>query len=115
MTGNERVSGILCGVALLLSVGFVNAMDIDAKSMTPVRQFYVDNLQGNLDGTLAVAKAPTGAVYPPGSVIQLIPGEAMVKRDKGFDAATHDWEFFELDVSKDGTQIRRRGTVDVVN
>jgi hypothetical protein len=66
MTRSERVSGILCGVALLLSVGFVNAMDIDAKSfhcirkMTPVRQFYVDNLQGNLDGTLAVAKAPTG-------------------------------------------------------
>jgi hypothetical protein len=121
MTRSEGVSGILCGVALLLSVGFVNAMDIDAKSfhcitkMTPVRQFYVDNLQGNLDGTLAVANAPRGAVYPPGSVIQLIPGEAMVKRDKGFDAATHDWEFFELDVSKDGTQIRRRGTVDVVN
>jgi hypothetical protein len=39
----------------------------------------------------------------------------MVKRDKGFNAATHDWEFFELDVSKDGTQIRKRGTVDVVN
>src|SRR5262249_8783803 len=56
-----------------------------------------------------------GAVYPPGSVIQLIPTEAMVKHDKGFNAATHDWEFFELDVSKDGTQIRKRGTVDVVN
>ena len=114
------VSG-LCGVALLLSVGLVSAMDIDAKSfrcitkMTPVRQFYVDNLQSNLDGTLAAAKSTTGAVYPPGSVIQLIPGEAMVKRDRGYNAATHDWEFFELDVSKDGTQIRKRGTVDVVN
>ena len=114
------VSG-LCGVALLLSVGLVSAMDIDAKSfrcitkMTPVRQFYVDNLQSNLDGTLAAANSATGAVYPPGSVIQLIPGEAMVKRDRGFSAATHDWEFFEFDVSKDGTKIRRRGTVDVVN
>jgi hypothetical protein len=45
----------------------------------------------------------------------LIPGEAMVKRDKGFDATTHDWEFFELDVSKDGTRIRKRGAADVVN
>jgi hypothetical protein len=54
-------------------------------------------------------------VYPPGSVIQLVPGEAMVKRDKGFNAATRDWEFFELDVSKDGTQIRTRGFADVVN
>jgi hypothetical protein len=37
----------------------------------------------------------------------LIPGEVMVKRDKGFNAATNDWEFFELDVSKDGTKIRK--------
>jgi len=84
-------------------------------SMTPVRQFYVDNLRGDLQGTLAAANSPTGAVYPPGSVIQLVPGEAMVKRDKGFNAATRDWEFFELDVSKDGTQIRKRGFADVVN
>jgi hypothetical protein len=117
----EHVSAIFCGVALLFSAGLVNATDIDAKSfrcitkMTAVRQFYVDNLQGNLDATLATANSPIGAVYPPGSVIQLIPTEAMVKRDKGFNTATHDWEFFELDVSKDGTQIRKRGTVDVVN
>jgi hypothetical protein len=96
-------------------------MDIDAKSfrcitkMAPVRQFYVDNLRGDLDATLAAANSATGATYPPGSVIQLIPGEAMVKQDKGFNAATHDWEFFALDVSKDGTRIRKRGTVDVVN
>jgi hypothetical protein len=117
----ERVSAVLCGVPLLLSAGLGNAMDIDTKSfrcitkMTPVRQFYVDNLRGNLDATLAAANSATGAVYRPGSVIQLIPTEAMVKQDKGFNAATHDWEFFELDVSKDGTQIRKRGTIDVVN
>jgi len=83
----------LCGVALLLSADLVSATDIDASSfrcitkMTPVRQFYVDNLQGNLDATLAAANSKAGAVYPPGSVIQLIPGEAMVKRDRGFNAA----------------------------
>ena len=54
-------------------------------------------------------------MYPPGSVIQLIPTEAMVKHDKGFNPTTHDWEFFDLDVLKDGTQVRKRGTVDVVN
>jgi hypothetical protein len=121
MTRKKRGPAIIGGVALLLAAGPGNAMDIDAKSfrcitkMTPVRQFYVDNLQGNLDATLAAANSTPGAVYPPGSVIQLIPGEAMVKRDKGFNAATHDWDFFELDVSKDGTQIRKRGTVDIVN
>jgi hypothetical protein len=121
MPREERVSAIFCGVALLFSAGLVNATDIDAKSfrcitkMTPVRQFYVDNLRGNLDATLATANSPRGAVYPPGSVIQLIPTEAMVKHDQGFNAATHDWEFFALDVSKDGTRIGKRGTVDVVN
>ncbi len=121
MTRKKRGPAIIGGVALLLSAGPGNAMDIDAKSfrcitkMTQVRQFYVDNLQGNLDATLAAANSTPGAVYPPGSVIQLIPGEAMVKRDKGFNAATHDWEFFELDVSKDGTKIRKRGAVDIVN
>src|SRR5215475_12710962 len=115
MPRNDRASASLCGVALLLSASLVHAMDIDATSfrcitkMTPVRQFYVDNLQGNLAATLAAANSPTGAVYPAGSVIQLIPGEAMVKRDNGFNAATHDWEFFDLDVSKDGTRIRKRG------
>src|SRR5262245_47760072 len=39
----------------------------------------------------------------------------MVKRDKGFNPVTHDWEFFELDVSKDGTRIRKRGFAEVVN
>ena len=63
--------------------------------MTHVRQFYVENLLGNLDATLAVANSATGGTYPPGSVIQLVPGEAMVKRDKGFNAVTRDWEFFE--------------------
>jgi hypothetical protein len=121
MARKVRVSVALCSVASLLWPGFVDAQDIDATSfrcirkMTPVRQFYVDNLLGNLDATLAAANSSTGAVYPPGSVVQLIPGEAMVKRDKGFSAETHDWEFFNLDASKDGTHIRQRGTVDVAN
>jgi len=101
---HQGICVILCGVALLLSADLVSATDIDASSfrcitkMTPVRQFYVDNLQGNLDATLAAANSKAGAVYPPGSVIQLIPGEAMVKRDRGFNAATHDWEFFDCHV-----------------
>lgn len=84
-------------------------------SMTHVRHFYVDNLAGDLQGTIAAANAKDGAVYPPGSVVQLVPGEAMVKGDRGSNPATHDWEYFELDVSKEGTRIRRRGFADVVN
>ncbi len=82
--------------------------------MTKVRHFYVDNLRGDLKETIKVATAGQGE-YPPGSVVQLVPGEAMVKHDKGLNGATKDWEFFELDVSAEGTKIRRRGFVEVKN
>jgi hypothetical protein len=85
------------------------------RTMTPVRGFYVDNLKGDLKGTVAVANSATGGVYPPGSVVQLVPTEVMVKREAGFNAATKDWEFFELDVKDGKSVIRTRGFVDVVN
>ena len=80
--------------------------------MTPVRHFYVDNVLGNLTATLAAANAPKGAPYPPGSVVQLVPGEAMVKREPGVSPATGDWEFFELNVDGKGTKIHKRGFTD---
>jgi len=83
--------------------------------MTHIGHFYVDNLAGNLKGTVQVAESTTGGVYPVGSVLQLVPTEVMVKREKGFNAATHDWEFFELDVSPNGSTIRTRGFAAVVN
>ena len=83
--------------------------------MTPVRHFFVDNLLGNLEGTLEIANSEDGGVYSPGSVIQLVPTEVMVKHGEGWNAATRDWEFFELDVSAEGSSIRNRGFVDVIN
>lgn len=97
------------------------AMQIEAdafsclENMTKVRHFFVDNLLGDLDATLAVAESTDGGIYPPGSVVQLVPTEVMVKHPVGFNAATRDWEFFELDVSAEGSSIRNRGFVDVVN
>jgi hypothetical protein len=83
--------------------------------MTPVRHFYVDNLLDDLEGTLAIANAEGGGVYPPGSVVQLLPTEVMIKHGKGWNAATRDWEFFELDVSAEGSTIINRGFTDVIN
>jgi hypothetical protein len=82
--------------------------------MTHVRHFYVDNLAGNLAGTVKVAQAGTG-VYPVGSVLQLVPNEVMVKREKGFNSVTHDWEFFDLNISPASSTIRVRGFQDVNN
>lgn len=83
--------------------------------MTPVRGFFVDNLLGKLDETLNVAKSDTGGRYPPGSVIQLVPTEVMIKHLPGWNASTNDWEFLELDVSAEGSVIRARGVTEVKN
>lgn len=97
------------------------ALTINEKSfkclsqMTPVRGFFVDNLTGNLADTLVIANSPTGGIYPVGSVVQLVPTEVMVKREQGFSPVTKDWEFFELDVNKQGSTIRKRGFADVNN
>lgn len=52
--------------------------------------------------------------YPVGTIIQLIPGEAMVKRKKRFNPDGNGWEFFQLGVSAAGTTIISRGP-DAIN
>jgi hypothetical protein len=88
---------------------------VPLSEMTPVRGFFVDNSLGHLDEAVAVANDPDGGVYPIGTVIQLVPQEAMVKRAPGFDADSNDWEFFSLDVSPEGTEILTRGGAEVIN
>ena len=106
---------LLAGSATAVAPGAPNGFTLTEKSfhgmtqMTRVGHFYVDNLAGNLKGTVQVAQSGMPGIYPVGSVLQLVPTEVMVKREKGFNAATRDWEFFELDVSKDGSKIRTRG------
>jgi hypothetical protein len=83
--------------------------------MTKVDAHFIANFNGHLDEALAVARNPEGGRYPVGTLIQLVPQEAMVKRRAGFSPATNDWEFFFLDVSEKGTKIVTRGGADVVN
>jgi hypothetical protein len=113
-------------IILLSSTAYATSSGADAvninetsfsciRQMTPVRHFYVDNVLGNIDATLAAANAPDGAIYPTGSVVQLVPTEVMVKREPGTSPVTGDWEFFELEVDEAGTKIAKRGFVDVNN
>ena len=109
-----------------LFVGYANAADnpgqinVDDNSfkcitdMTPVKHFFVDNLLGNLDATVKVANAGSGD-YPPGSVLQIMPNEVMVKHNAGYSPATRDWEFFWIDITKEGQKIFTRGFAEVNN
>jgi hypothetical protein len=130
MTIRSAASGALksCVVLAVLTVGPAMAAPPPAASSFPisessfkcitqlshVRHFYVDNLAGNLSGTVKVAESGVGT-YPVGSVLQLVPTEVMVKREQGFNATTRDWEFFELNVSPEGSTIRTRGFQEVNN
>ncbi|MES3008687.1 MAG: hypothetical protein V4751_13045 [Pseudomonadota bacterium] len=121
--------GAALGIAVLtlglgvtqLKAATEQPLQVDATSfdclttMTAVRGFFVDNLLGNLDATVAAASSETGAVYPAGSVVQLVPTEVMVKLAPGTSPVTNDWEFFELQVSEAGSTVVSRGFTDVIN
>nr|VFK50495.1 MAG: hypothetical protein BECKTUN1418E_GA0071001_100339 [Candidatus Kentron sp. TUN]VFK51740.1 MAG: hypothetical protein BECKTUN1418F_GA0071002_100339 [Candidatus Kentron sp. TUN] len=75
---------------------------------------YVDNLLGDLDGTIAAAKE--GGTFPVGSALRLIPDEIMVKGKSGSHPSTGDWMFVRLDYDKDKeTQEVTKGYEDITN
>ncbi len=51
----------------------------------------------------------TGVDYPVGTVIQMVPNEAMVKRTKAEFPNSNGWEFFLLDVTAQGATVKMRG------
>lgn len=103
------------------TTGAVEDLDMQPEDFTcilgwdKVRKFRITNLLGHQAEALAVANDPAGGVYPVGTVIQLIPNEAMVKRAVGFAPENADWEFFALQTSGAGTTIMARGTTEVAN
>lgn len=125
---NRRASSLLITFTLVLGAcagdsGEDEPQDLDMAAADfscildwpKVDRFRIVNMLGHQDEAEAVARSSAGGVYPVGTVIQLIPNEAMVKRREGWSPATNDWEFFFLDVTAEGTSIVARGTDDVVN
>ena len=49
------------------------------------------------------------ADYPEGTVVRLIPQEAMIKHSKAAFPTTNGWEYFALAVTPQGTTVRGRG------
>jgi hypothetical protein len=99
--------------------GAVEDLDMQASDFecvlrwTMVGGYRITNKLGH--DALAIAQSPTGGTFPVGTIIQIVPTEAMVKRRSGFSSMTNDWEFFALGVSGKTTTINTRGTTDVIN
>ena len=72
--------------------------------------------RGRLQKALHLArKGKPGKQYPVGTIVQLFPFEAMVKRGGGFNPGGDGWEFFQLSVTPNGTQTVSRGGAEVAN
>jgi hypothetical protein len=83
---------------------------VNINTMARVGDHFIRSLNGHLAEAEAVARSAKGGVYPVGTVLQLLPTEAMVKRHKGYSSSTDDWEFFRLNLSPTGTVIAQSGT-----
>jgi len=127
MTKSHLRSGVL--LLCLLSFGTGFSAD-NEKQLTVVEEifkcleemtkaegtmYFVDNLLGNVDETLAIATSDTGGTFPAGSVISMVPNEVMIKHEEGWNPESNDWEFFLLEVSAEGTSIASRGGIEVSN
>lgn len=83
--------------------------------MTAVRGFFLANPLGRIDDAVAAAESDFATPVPPGTILQLIPQEAMVKGLPGSSPETDDWEFFLLSVDGNGTTVQQRGFAEVSN
>lgn len=73
------------------------------------------SLAGDVSGALAVASGGRPGPYPAGTVVQLMPAEAMVKLAPGASPETDDWEYLKLKVGRRGVEITERGGAEVRN
>lgn len=83
---------------------------------TKVRNTYIRNANPKLlaEAVRILRDSVPNVEYPVGTLLQLVPAEAMVKHLRASFPATNGWEFFALDLSKQGTRIKSRGD-SVVN
>ena len=82
------------------------------------KNFYVFHRnKRKLARAVAVAEGNVpGEEYPVGTILQLFPFEASVKRGGRFNADGHGWEFFKLGIDeRNRTKINARGAAEVRN
>jgi hypothetical protein len=86
------------------------------RSGTKVRNTYVWNADPKLlaEAVHILRDRVSNVEYPVGTILQLIPAEAMVKHPRSRFPDSNGWEFFALDLSPQGTKIKARGD-SVVN
>jgi hypothetical protein len=85
-----------------LDMTLADFTNIQGFTHPPGRSYLVANRLGHESVALAVAGSPFGGNFPVGSIVENVPSEVMVKRRKGFNYLTNDWEFFSINFASDG-------------
>lgn len=115
-----RVRRLLAAVssALVLASGYrLTAQDVPAELSacitggTKVRHTYLHHTDpAKLKEAVRLFETKASdAEYPEGTIIRMIPQEAMIKRSKASFPHTNGWEYFALGVTPQGTTIRAQG------
>lgn len=81
------------------------------RDWTKVRNTYIkhDDPEKLKEAVRIFKESVPNKEYPVGTFLQLLPNEAMVKHPRQKFPATNGWEFFDLDLSAQGTKIKTRG------
>ena len=98
--------------AFLTDDDFVCLSDSRFEKVGPLR---IATARGHQAEAVALAKSRALGTYPVGTILSLLPHEAMVKRARGFSPATSDWEFLQLHLETGKTIITARGTTEMKN
>jgi len=119
-----RLHVMLLGVAIGAVVGVASAADVSVSEQTfgcILGWAQVRNTRIKYEDPKELAEAmrifrdsAPNTDYPVGTILQLVPFEAMVKHPREKFPRTNGWESFALEVSAAGTKIRDRGD-NVVN
>jgi len=122
--GFACASTLVVGLAVMTPCSAVAQADITVsaqsfrciRSGTKVRNTYIWNADPKLlaEAIHILRDSVSNVEYPVGTILQLIPAEAMVKHPRARFPDTNGWEFFALDLSAQGTRIKARGD-SVVN
>ena len=109
---------VVIGLGLSLATGLY-AADITVsensfsciRDWTKVRNTYIkhDDPEKLKEAVRIFKESLPNKDYPAGTFLQLLPNEAMVKHPRQKFPATNGWEFFDLDLSAQGTKIKTRG------
>ena len=111
-----RRIALALSIVLALARGAAAEFVAQAKDFRCLLFFVFHRKHRKLRKALRIAERDLPARrYPVGTIVQLFPFEAMVKRGGRFKRDGDGWEFFRLAVTPAGTEIVARGGPEVPN